>query len=60
MVQIAKAVGFFGVWFEYFIDKPEVMREFVAGLTGMASDCFDTANRHKPIPGNAGNPTDTF
>lgn len=60
VVEIAKNVGFFGIWFEYFEDKPDVMQELISGLPGTATFCFDAANGYRPIARNAGNLADPF
>jgi len=49
MVQWAKGIGFFGLWFEKFRNEPEVMQALLNPdiLPGTAQECFDAADGYK-------------
>jgi hypothetical protein len=50
LVQSAKHVGFFGLWFEKFKNEPEVMQAFLNPdiIPGTAQECFDATDGYKP------------
>ncbi|MES2062470.1 MAG: HNH endonuclease [Bacteroidota bacterium] len=50
IVYAAKECGFFSLWYNKFINEPEVMRQLTDNsiIPGTASNCFDAANGYKP------------
>ena len=50
LVQSAKHVGFFGLWFEKFKNEPEVIQAFLNPdmIPGTAQECFDATDGYKP------------
>lgn len=46
----AKGIGFFGLWFEKFLNEPEVMQALVTpdNIPGTAQECFDATDGYKP------------
>lgn len=58
----AKVTGFFSLWYDAFVNEPEVMRCLIDVniIVGTAQNCFDAANNYQPIPRNIGNAIDPF
>lgn len=58
VVEIARSIGFFGLWFDIFQNEPIVIQGLVDGIPGTAQDCFDPNNGYCTIPRNPGNVVD--
>ena len=58
IVNLAKAVGYWSVWFTVFKDCPEVRKELIERFPGTAQECFDPDNGYEPVPRNPDNATD--
>ncbi len=52
----AKVIGFFSLWYDAFINEPEVMYQLVGSgiIKGTAQNCFDPAIGYQPINRNPG------
>jgi hypothetical protein len=59
VATMAISTGFFSIWYEKFIDEPEVMQALIDPniIPGTAQNCFDATNGYKLIPRN---PTDAI
>jgi hypothetical protein len=47
----AKAIGFFSLWYDAFVDEPEVMRALISPIPipGTSQECFNPAAGYQPI-----------
>lgn len=54
IIDMAKAGGHRSIWFTIFQNHPEVLEKLISDFPGTASQCFDAANRYKPLPRNPG------
>lgn len=62
MAYAAKVTGFFSLWYEKFINEPELMEALTNNsiIKGTATNCFDAANGFKPINRNPSITSDPF
>ncbi len=58
IIDLAKAYGFWSIWFNMFINVIAVKQLLIAEFNGTDSACFDTS--YNPIPRNPTNLTDTI
>lgn len=52
---VAKAKGFFSIWYDAFHDVPQVLQALIAAFPNTEHSCFDAANGYAPV---SRNPTD--
>jgi hypothetical protein len=50
IIELAKATGFFSIWFIVFEAYPEVRQALIEAFEGTDNTCFDAANRYEPLP----------
>lgn len=62
IVWAAKECGFFSLWYDAFVNEPEVMKQLTNNsiIKGTATSCFDAANSYKPIGRNLQNAVDSI
>jgi hypothetical protein len=58
VVEYARNIGFFGLWFEQFKHEPIVIQGLIYCIPGTAKNCFNPADSYKPIPRNPDNAID--
>lgn len=50
IVKLAKARGFFSVWYFIFVDFPAIRAALMQAFIGTDNSCFDTSNGYEPLP----------
>ena len=50
IVKLAKARGFFSVWYFVFVDFPAIRAALIQAFIGTDNSCFDTSNGYEPLP----------
>lgn len=60
LIDVAKAKGFFSIWFEAYSDVPDVKITLISALPGTDRTSFQTSTPFNPQPRNPGNSSDSI